>query len=213
MTSEDIILQLFFVAIGMTIFSLLLNKILGLKPERMKLFRQKLLNLQDRMKQAQILEDPQLMHSLQFEMMQLSKEMLKKQVLPMCIRCFIFIGILIFLNFIYADYVTGLLPFPILFFGDGWFAVYFLFALAIGFTIFGIKQLYYKITGKESKRKRMAREMMAMQMPGKNRELGGIIQLPEGINNLEQNPNNLENQKPNVESSDSWKDKIRDNNE
>ena len=213
MASGDIILQLFFVAIGMSAFSLLLNKILGLKPERMKMFRQKLLNLQDRIKQAQILDDPQLMQSLQFEMMQLSKEMLKKQILPMCIRCFIFIGILIFLNFIYADYVTGLLPFPILFFGDGWFAVYFLFALAIGFSIFGIKKLYFKVTGKESKRKRMAREMMTMQMPGKNQELGGIIQLPEGINVPEQNSNNIENQKPNAESSDSWKNKIRDKNE
>lgn len=213
MASGDIILQLFFVAIGMTVFSLLLNKILGLKPERMKLFRQKLFNLQDRIKQAQILGDPQLMHSLQLEMMQLSKEMLKKQIVPMCIRCFIFIGLLIVLNFIYADYVTGLLPFPILFFGDGWFAIYFLFALAISLSIFGIKRLYFKVTGKESKRKRMAREMMTMQMPGKNQELGGIIQLPEGMNIQPQNSNELEDQRNQIERSDSWKDRIRDNDE
>ncbi|TFF87770.1 MAG: DUF106 domain-containing protein [Promethearchaeota archaeon] len=185
MTAEEIILQIFLITIGITLFSLLLNKLLGLNPEKMKELREKALNLQERMQNAQAIGDPGLMQSLQMESMQLMKDMMKKQLLPMCIRCGIFIGILAFLNFIYADYATGLLPFPILFFGDGWFAIYFLFAIAFSLIIYASKKLYYKITGKQSKRQSFAKELMGSQSPltggmggGMSGGMDGMLSMP-----------------------------------
>lgn len=218
MASEAIFLELFFVAIGMVAFSMLLNRILGLRPEAMKQFREKVFNLQERIKQAQLIGDPQLMQEIQFESMQIMKEMMKKQLLPMCLRCFIFIGILIVLNIVYADYISGLLPFPILFFGDGWFAVYFLYALALGLSIFAIKRLYYKATGKQPKRKRMAQDMMGgLQMPGRG-GLMGSFQVPRTPEPSYSTPSPIaqaiqEEKEAEAEQINAWKNKIQKDEE
>ncbi|MGQ4873804.1 MAG: EMC3/TMCO1 family protein [Promethearchaeota archaeon] len=224
MAHEDIILQILFISIGIYIFSLILNKIMGLQPQKMKLFREKILNLQERFKQAQIIGDPQLLQSLQLEFSQIAKDMMKKQMIPMCFRCIIFIGILIVLNFIYADYATGLLPFPLLFLGDGWFALYFIFALSISLLVYGFKKLYFKITGKESKRTRIAKEMMDIQGLGGIGGLGGMLggnytpsshqiissPITSTTNNInsEKETSSDPDTKSDINKSISWKDKL-----
>lgn len=175
MANEEIILQIFFITVGIFFFSMILNKVLGLSPEFMRKFKEKSLNLQERMKNAETFGDQRMMKELQVETIQLMKEMTKKQLIPMTFRCFIFIGILFVLGLIYADYETGLLPFPILIFGDGWFAIYFLFAISLSLIMLVIKLAYRKITGKEKKKKGFSREVMQMMGPT---QPGGLFQSP-----------------------------------
>ncbi len=165
MSSTVIIIQIMFITIGMTIVGMILNRVLGLRKENLKNLREKAQNIQDRIKNAQLLNDYKLIMQLQRESMIFMKTLMKKQLIPMCVRCIIFIGIFGILGLIYADYSTGLLPFPILIFGDGWFAIYFLFSIGFALSMYGIKRLYKKLTGKETKSQNKLRELMGMITP------------------------------------------------
>ena len=103
MSKAIIILQILLITIGMIIFRMVLNRILGLRKERMHEFKEKALNLQERIKNAQALGDIRLMAQLQRETMQLTRQIMVKQFIPMCMSCIIFLGIFIFLSFIYAE--------------------------------------------------------------------------------------------------------------
>ena len=198
MSNTLIILIILFITIGMTIFSMLLNKILGLKKEEMKKIREQALNLRERMRNAQVLGDPQLLIQIQKETMQLTNQMMKKQLVPMCLRCFIFIGIFTTLSFILADYDSGLLPFPLWIFGSGWFAIYFVFSISFSLLIYGFKRLYKRYIKQETKSQSYLREIM------------GLISPRSGISS-----NLLDStlsQKTNQTSSDvvdSWKERIK----
>ena len=133
MSNGIIIIQIMFIAIGMLILGMILNYVLGLRKENMSEMRKKALNLQERMRNAQLLNDYQLMAQTQQESVQFMKLMMKKQFVPICIRCIIFWGIFAVLGFIYSDYWGGLLPIPILIFGNGWVAIYFLFSIGFSF--------------------------------------------------------------------------------
>jgi hypothetical protein len=143
----DIILELFYISVGLVLLGLLLNWILGLKPEAMKELRNNARNLQERLKQAQIIGDQQLMLQLQRETMLLMKQMMKKQIAPMLIRCVIFLGIFALLSFLYGNY-------------EYWFWVYFLFSLLLSLLAYGIRKAYEKLTGKESKRETFTKELI-----------------------------------------------------
>ncbi len=215
MANEEIILQIFFVTVGILIFSILLNRILGLRPEKMKAFREKVLNLQERVKNAEILGDQGLMAQLQLEMMGLLKQMMKKQFVPMLARCAIFLGILFLLGIIYADYSVGLLPFPILIFGSGWFALYFLFSLGLSLALYGVKRAYKKATGKENKSKSFTREMMGLMAPYQ-KNLSGPFQLPpravsKPVTSIQSPQPQLIGEKPaqDTKTSSAWKDKMK----
>ncbi|MCK4285135.1 MAG: hypothetical protein KAX18_02985, partial [Candidatus Lokiarchaeota archaeon] len=65
MSNVEIILQIMFTTIGMIILGMVLNKILGLSKEKMKEFKEKALNIQERMKNAQVIGDIQTMTQLQ----------------------------------------------------------------------------------------------------------------------------------------------------
>ena len=147
MANEFIILQIFFITLGMVVFSMLLNKIMGINPKSAKEFREKAKNLQERMKNAQLISDRQQFSSLQQESMQLTKEMMKKQLLPSCLRCIVFWVIFAIIGIFYNPF-GALLPFPLLFFGDGWVAVYFLFSIGLTLVIYLSRWGYRKITGK-----------------------------------------------------------------
>ncbi|MHA1460062.1 MAG: EMC3/TMCO1 family protein [Promethearchaeota archaeon] len=210
MANEDIIIQIMLITIGMVGLSEILNRIFGLNMEATRELREKSKNLQERMRTAKSIGNPQEMLALQRESLELSKDMMKKQMIPSCIRCAIFMGIFAVLQVIYADYTAGLLPFPIIF-GTGWFTVYFLFSITFSLIIYGFKRLYRKLTGKDIKRKR-----------GSGQILGGLrhqsedqeqhLQLTRSIPNetmqmeVDEDLQEINEEQPDV---DSWKDRIK----
>ena len=134
----------------MIILGMVLNKLLGLRKENMQKFREQALNLQERMKNAQALGDIQMMAQLQSETMRFTRQIMIKQFIPLCLRCFIFIGIFSALGFIYAEYDSNLLPFNVLFFGSGWVGLYLLFSISISLLIYGAKKLYKRYRSKDA---------------------------------------------------------------
>ena len=153
MANGEIIIQIMLITIGMVGLSELLNRITGLNMGAAREIREKSQNLQERMRAAKVTGNLQEMRELQQESMELTKLMFKKQMIPSCVRCAIFMGIFAVIGGLFANYAEGLLPFPILFFGSGWFAVYFLFSITFSLILYGFKRLYRKLTGKEVKRK------------------------------------------------------------
>jgi len=141
MTNLAVILQILFITIGMIGLGMILNYVLGLRKEALKEMRKKAMNLRERMKNAQIMGDYQSMTQLQRDSMKFMKLMMRKQMVPMCLRCLIFIGLFIVLGFIYSDYNSGLLPFPLLIFGSGWLAIYLIFSLYFSIIIYVVKKL------------------------------------------------------------------------
>ncbi len=138
MSDIEIIFQIVLIALGMVILSLVLNKIMGLKQDTALELRQKTMNLQERMQTAQALQDARMMLELQAEMKELMSMMLKKQLIPLSIRCVIFLGIFSVLGFIYGQYAY-------------WYWTYLISSLSFSLIWYGIRKLYYKATGKEQK--------------------------------------------------------------
>ncbi|MFX0141321.1 MAG: EMC3/TMCO1 family protein [Candidatus Hodarchaeota archaeon] len=201
MSNIIVIIQIMFITLGMIILGMILNYILGLKKEVLIDLRKKALNLQERMKNAQLIGDYQLMAQLQRESVQFMKLMTKKQLVPMCLRCLIFIGIFAILGFIYSDYNTGLLPFPLLIFGSGWIAIYLIFSLYFSLVIFGIKRL----TGIGTRTQSSLREIMAIISPTQR-----ITESPFQISTDSQYQSNDYGDKVAETRKDSWKDRIEE---
>ena len=132
-----IILQIMGITIGMIILGIVLNKILGVSREKLTEFKEKALNIQERMRTAQAVGDIRLLSQLQRETMQFTKQIMIKQFVPLCLRCVIFIGIFGLLGIVYANYSSGLLPFPVLIFGTGWVGVYFIFSISFSLILYG----------------------------------------------------------------------------
>jgi hypothetical protein len=208
MAIGEIIIQIMFITIGMVALSEVLNRILGINMGAARELREKSQNLQERMRTARLTRDVQEIQELQQESVELSKQMLKKQMLPSCLRCLIFWVLFGILQVVYIDYYRGLLPFELPFFGSGWFAIYFLFSITFSLIIYGFKRLYRKLTGKEVKRSRASRGM-----------LGGQIEDPEQIFQLTREIPNDSMQEEVIEEirdeegepskNDSWKDRIK----
>ena len=206
MAIGDIIVQIFLITLVMVAFSELLNKLMGLDMNTARELREKAKNIQERMKTAQLTNDIEEMYRVQRESVQLSKQMMKKQLIPSCVRCVIFFGIFGVLSFFYADYSEGIFPFPILFFGSGWIALYFLFSVGLNLLVWGIKKAYRKYMGKEDVRKKASREISGM-LSLQQQESEGNIQLtrplPEPYNKTSYTPNEEESK------SETWKTKIK----
>ncbi|MFX1490131.1 MAG: hypothetical protein ACFFBI_13340 [Promethearchaeota archaeon] len=207
MSNVAVILQILVITIGMIGLGMVLNMILGLRKEKMREFRQKALNIRERMKNAQAIGDVQMMLQLQRETMQFSKQMMMKQLVPLCLRCVVFIGIFTILSFIYGPYSTGLLPFQIPLLGSGWVALYFLFSIGISILIFGIKALYKKLTGKPIRSQNNLREIMQL-ISSSEPSTGSSFQLPPEYK-ARSETSYVDNEQTS-EGSDSWKDRIRD---
>ncbi len=191
--TTEIIFELMYISMGLTIFGLILNRILGLRSSVMKGLRVKAKNIQERIKQAQVLGDQQLSRELQLETMQLMKQMMKKQFLPMCIRCIIFLGIFFFLSLIYGQY-------------EFWVWIYFLWSLTFSLTAFGLTKLYKKVTGKEDKKKAFAKEILDFGSPFQQSSFYATnIKSKELLDSP-----SPEVEEDNVESEreDAWKDRI-----
>lgn len=201
MSNAVIILQIMLITIGMIILGMILNKVLGLSKEKITEFKELASNLQERIRNAQVIGDIQMMAKLQRETMQFTKQIIVKQFIPLCLRCFIFIGVFAVLGFIYADYASGLLAFPLLIFGTGWVAIYFIFSISFSLIIFGIKKLYKRITGKDISSQNHLREIMQLVSP--TQQTSGISYQVSGAV-----PSSKEEEIPS-EKTDSWKERIQ----
>ena len=200
MANEEIIIGIMFITLIMIAIGEILNKIMGVNKDAARDLREKSKSLQQRMKTAQRTGDAQIMLELQRESMELTKMMMKKQMIPSFVRCFIFMGIFAVLGAVYADYVEGLLPFPILIFGSGWFAVYFLFSITFSLILYGIKRLYRKLTGKEVKREKQS---ILGRVSPKSKDSESIIQLTRQINEP------IKEREYIGEQEDSWKNRVK----
>ena len=201
MSNAVIILQIMLVTIGMIILGMILNKVLGLSKEKITEFKERASNLQERMRNAQVIGDIQMMARLQRETMQFTKQIIIKQFVPLCLRCFIFIGVFAVLGVIYKDYGKDLLPFPLLIFGTGWVAIYFIFSISFSLLIFGIKKLYKRVTGKDISTQNNLREIMQLVSP--TQQTSGIsYQVSGAVPSSKEEENSSE-------KTDSWKERIQ----
>ena len=213
MSNVAIILQIMGITVGMIILGMFLNKILGLSKEKITEFKEKALNIQERMRNAQATGDIRILTQLQRETMQFTKQIMLKQFIPLCLRVVIFIGIFGILGFIYDDYKSGLLPFPILFFGNGWVAMYFIFSISFSLIIFGVKKLYKRITGKTVSTQVNLREIMELVSPtprssGMSFQVSGTASSsPSRITTVNADMASHIDDESNKQS-DSWKDRI-----
>jgi uncharacterized membrane protein (DUF106 family) len=195
MSTIIVIIQILFITLGMIVLGMVLNYFLGLRKDFLKDMRQKALNLRERMKNAQVTGDYQLMARLQKESVQFMKLMMRKQLIPLCLRCFIFIGIFMILGAVYTDYQSGLLPFPILIFGNGWLALYIIFSLYFALFIYGIK----KLTGLGGKTQGSLREITALVSPSKS-GTGLRSQLTKPLYETQED----------IQKKESWKERIEE---
>jgi len=210
MANGDIIIQIMLITIGMVGLSELLNRILGLNMDAARELRERSQNLQERMRTARLMGNPQEMMELQQESMELSKQMMKKQMVPSCVRCLIFLGIFAVIGGVYANYAEGLLPIPIFFFGSGWFAVYFLFSLSFTLIIYGVKRLYRKLSGKEVKGKKVSGGILGGLSPqpeDQEQHLQLTRPLPNEV--IQQEINEALQEDKNAQLKDSWKERIK----
>jgi len=204
MANEEIIIQIMLITLGMVGLSEILNRFMGLNMDAAREMREKSKNLQERMKTARLTGNSQEMFELQQESMVLTKLMMRKQMIPSCVRCIIFMGIFGLVGGIYAPY-GNLLPFPILIFGSDWFAVYFLFSISFSLILYGLKRLYRKLTGKEDKRKKASKEILGMLAPESGNQQGNL-QLTRPIPDRPLPEQEEIDEQP---KSDIWKDRIK----
>jgi len=204
MANEEIILGIMLITLVMVGVGAILNRFMGVNTDAVRDIQKKLKILRERMRTAQLTGNAQKMLDLQRESMELTKLVMKKQIIPSCIRCLIFIGIYAVLVVVYAEYAEGLLPFPILFFGTGWLGVYFLFSITFSLILYGFKRLYRKLTGKEVKRVKPSILGMASS---KAEDSESVIQLTRQINKPIQEP--IQERVYVDEQEDSWKNRIK----
>ncbi|MFX1398530.1 MAG: EMC3/TMCO1 family protein [Promethearchaeota archaeon] len=210
---EAIILIVLLITIIMFSINKILNIVMGINTKTLKDFKEKIKNLQERVQNAQIINDPRMMYQLQIESTRLMKDMMKKQLVPMCSRCIVFIGLLIILdNFVFFDYRSGLLPFPILFFGNGWAALYFLFAITFSLLLFGIKKIYRKYTGKPDLKSTILKHIMGEKnLDSSNERLESEDANSHNFSLTEEklNEKNIDDEISKGGAINSWKDKIK----
>ena len=98
--------QIFAISFGMAVLNLIFSVIFRLDPKEQMDIQTKMQDLQEQMKLAQT--RPELMQQYQAEMMQLTRNMTKKQMIPMCIRSVVYMGIFALVGGLYRQYDEGL---------------------------------------------------------------------------------------------------------
>jgi uncharacterized membrane protein (DUF106 family) len=185
-----VVIQIMFITLGMIALGVVLNHFLGLTTDALQDLRNKATKFRERMKNAQLTGDYQQLAQIQQESTQFMKLMMKKQMIPLCLRCIVFIGIFMVLGLIYADYASGLLPFPLLIFGSGWVAIYLIFSVFFSFFIWLVKRL----TGMGGKTQTKVKEIMGMISPQQNVGLSSYVS----------------SNAPDEPRKDSWKERLEE---
>jgi uncharacterized membrane protein (DUF106 family) len=185
-----VVIQIMFITLGMITLGVVLNHFLGLTKDTLQDLRNRATHFRERMKNAQLMGDYQQLVQIQQESTQFMKLMMKKQMIPLCLRCIVFIGIFMVLGLIYADYASGLLPFPLLIFGSGWVAIYLIFSVFFSFFIWLVRRL----TGMGGKTQTKVKEIMGMVSPQQNVGLSSYVS----------------SNAPDEPRKDSWKERLEE---
>lgn len=202
MAHEVILLQIVLITIAVYFGRLGFNKLFGLSSSERRELMQKTMDLQTSMKETT--GDPEAMAALQKEAMVLMQQMLKKQMIPMCVSCISFWILWAILGVFYAEYSVnaGLLPFSVFIFGNGWEGVYILTSFSIlGISIL-IKYLYKKKKGIESSGPGLFDLLSGGASQATPRNL--LISRPDTTEAVEK-----EEASSDEEREDSWKDRIK----
>jgi len=206
-----VILLIFFMTCGMVALSMIFNRIFGLSGEKAREFQERSKEVQENMRIAQATQDRELLLQAQQQSLALTKEMMKKQLLPLGLRCIIFFGIMALVGVIFAPYGTGLLPFWIPILGDGWFAIYFIFSISISIALWLVKFLYRRMTGKVKQQKGVLSMFSSANQMGSQ----SILNLPRPTtpqNTTTTPPEEPDEEEPKPSTphrADSWKEKIQ----
>lgn len=148
-TSDYLIL--FLITLAMVGFSRLFAYKIGLNLTDRVEQQERMQELQRELMEAQKNQNYQRVMELRDESMEMMQGMMKKQLLPMCVRSAIFLGLFAVLGIFY-----GRLEFtknPIQIFGPGYASLYFVYSLGISLAYYLIRYLYRKLTGKEKEEK------------------------------------------------------------
>jgi uncharacterized membrane protein (DUF106 family) len=141
----EIILQIIGFSIFMVILSMIMNKKYMLSQEAMMAQQERMQMLQEKLMKAQRFNNIELFQEAQAELANEMKELMRKQMIPMCVRTLVFLGMFGLLGLLYGQY-DSIFPFPILFFGKGWAAVYILTSLGLSLLIALFKKIFKKGT-------------------------------------------------------------------
>lgn len=139
----EIILQIMGISLLRLLISNLMNRKFGLSQESMMLQQERMQMLQEKMMKAQRFNNYELFQETQLELSVEMKDLMKKQMIPMCIRTLIFLGVFGLLRLLYGQY-DEIFPIQILIFGKGWAAVYILTSLGASLLIALIKRIFRK---------------------------------------------------------------------
>ena len=141
--TPEIIFQIMGFSIFMVILSMIMNKKFMLSQEGMMAQQERMQILQEKLLKAQKFNNIELFQEAQTELANEMRDLMKKQMIPMCFRTLIFLGMFGLLGLIYGQY-DSIFPFPILFFGKGWAAVYILTSLGLSLIISLFKKIFKK---------------------------------------------------------------------
>ncbi|MBD3350112.1 MAG: DUF106 domain-containing protein [Candidatus Lokiarchaeota archaeon] len=130
-------LVVFLITLGMVIVSKLFSKKFGLNMQQQMENQERLQNLQQELMKAQ--SDPMEMQRIQAESAELMSSMMKKQMLPMCLRSLLFFGIFGLLAAFYAGVEFDKNPIQI--FGPGYASLYFMYSIGLSLVFWGIKKI------------------------------------------------------------------------
>jgi hypothetical protein len=129
-------LQMFLIVLGIVVFSQIFNLVFGLKFSQQMENQQRIREIQEEILNPQ--NSPEEIQRLQAESMKIMSETLKKNLIPSCVRCGIFLIIFWVLGLFYSevDFLGQ---------GSGYYGIYLLFSLGLSFIIYGIKRIWKKI--------------------------------------------------------------------
>jgi uncharacterized membrane protein (DUF106 family) len=206
LANEIIVLQIILITIIVYFGRLGFNKLFGQTASERREFIEKTKDVQNRLSES--MGDAEEFERLQKEMTELAQQMLKKQLIPCCVSCITFIVLWAILDVIYIEYNTGLLPFPVLFFGDGWVGLYILVSFSLVGISYLIRLTYRKIKGIESTSPGLFNLLSSSNI--RNPSQRSILSMPTR-SQLDQTDKNLNDKQIETEEmrKDSWKDRIQ----
>ncbi len=202
--TSSIIWQIVAISLAMVALSQFFQWKFSMSREKQMEFQQKVQSLQEELKLAQAQGDYGKMEQLREQMMDFSRDMMKNQFLPMCIRTIIFFVIFGILNSIYGKYdYSGILG------GLNWFWLYFLISLGTNLLISGIKKAIKKRKGEEEQQPIMD-NIRALQrnLSVNQRAMGGMGGSGIGVGMGPGSPSTRRQQKPKKKTAKPWKKKL-----
>jgi uncharacterized membrane protein (DUF106 family) len=131
-------LIVFIVTLAMMLLSQFLNKKFGISMSNQRATQARMQELQQQLMEAQRM-DPAEARRLQQESMVMMNQMMRKQLIPSLIRCVIFWVFFFVLTAVFAG--LEFFTVPILIFGQGVVAIYFIYSIGISLLLFLVKYI------------------------------------------------------------------------